>query len=356
MKIAFTADIHLRTMKEYPERYNALKKILEELKQSGITYLIIAGDAFDKDAYNYNDFDNLCSQFNNVKVILIPGNHDPLIEKRYFIQENIEVITTPTIKSFDEVDILFIPYIKEKSMDEVITEFYKYTPLPNRWILVGHGDYITTRREINTYEEGLYMPLSSKIIDKYNPLKVILGHIHKFSNFGRVIYPGSPCGINITETGRRKFIIYDTQHDEVEPVYIQTDIIFYNETLLTYPVEDELELIKKSIDGVINRWELTSDEITRVKIRLEVRGYTTDISNLKDSIISYFKNKGIVFYEPDGLNLSNVKVIKEIDEVRIALYSKVKEKVEELGSYFFEENKVNKENILEKALEIIWGE
>ncbi len=43
MKIAITADVHLKTGQQYPERYNALKDILEVLVREDIHSLIIAG-------------------------------------------------------------------------------------------------------------------------------------------------------------------------------------------------------------------------------------------------------------------------------------------------------------------------
>jgi len=49
MKIEFTADINLKAERETPERYNALKQILIELKENNISYLIIDGDTFNKE-------------------------------------------------------------------------------------------------------------------------------------------------------------------------------------------------------------------------------------------------------------------------------------------------------------------
>ena len=48
MKIAITADLHLTTKKEHPERFNALKEILEHLRRENVPPLIIAGDLFDQ--------------------------------------------------------------------------------------------------------------------------------------------------------------------------------------------------------------------------------------------------------------------------------------------------------------------
>lgn len=220
MKFAITADVHLKTKNETPERYKAVESIFEEIKRREIDSIIIAGDLFDRDFSNYNDFDSLCKNFPGVKITLIPGNHDYQINNRFFTSSNIEVINESQIRELEGLSILFIPYDSAKSIDEALSEYAREQKFPERWILVGHGDYITGNRELNPYEPGFYMPLTSKSILKYSPLKIFSGHIHKPSEFGRVFYPGSPCGLDITETGKRRFLIYDTGRDSVEQVFI----------------------------------------------------------------------------------------------------------------------------------------
>lgn len=41
MKLAITADVHLRTKNETPERFNALEKIFQQIKDRDISTLII---------------------------------------------------------------------------------------------------------------------------------------------------------------------------------------------------------------------------------------------------------------------------------------------------------------------------
>ena len=73
MKIAITADIHLKTNKEYPERLNALKNILDQLVDESIASLIIAGDLFDLESQNYSLFDELCRQneYSNIEFYIM---------------------------------------------------------------------------------------------------------------------------------------------------------------------------------------------------------------------------------------------------------------------------------------------
>ncbi|MBP8959110.1 MAG: metallophosphoesterase [Bacteroidales bacterium] len=348
MKIAFTADLHLKTSGETPERYDALEFILNELTNRKINQLIIAGDTFNREAYSYNDFNSLCTKFNHIQITLIPGNHDTEIDKRFFPADNIEVINKSGTKVFDNTSFLFIPYDAAGTMDEYIAEFFHDNEIPEKWILIAHGDYYSSGRTANLYEPGVYMPLSVTAITKFNPMRVIPGHIHKPMESGRVIYPGSPCGLEINETGKRRFLIYDTGNNSFESIFINTGTIFMKETLMTFPVENETEIIKNSIDRMISNWNLTPDEQKRVRLRLFINGFSNDLTKLKDSITRHIGQKGISFYDVDGPDLSDVKVVQTMEEERIILLEKVREKIKKLPG------NASEEKLLEKIMEFIF--
>ena len=65
MKVAVTADVHLKTKSETPERYNALEDILNKCLEQDIDNIIIAGDLFDQETNNYGDFEKLCLKKNS---------------------------------------------------------------------------------------------------------------------------------------------------------------------------------------------------------------------------------------------------------------------------------------------------
>ncbi|MCX8034397.1 MAG: metallophosphoesterase [Thermodesulfovibrio sp.] len=350
MKIAITADVHLKTRDETPERYKALENIFQQIVNRDITNLIIAGDLFDKDFANYSEFDTSCKNFSEIKLTILPGNHDYQISNKFFTASNIEVINDIQIKELEGLAIAFIPYDSAKSIDEVLSEYAHREKLPERWILIAHGDYITGSRELNPYEPGFYMPLTSKSIIRYNPLRVFLGHIHKPSDFGRVIYPGSPCGLDITETGKRRFIIYDTGLDSVEQVFVQNEKIYFNESMLLLPFEEELQLLRRKIGKMIESWGLESEEIKRVILRLSLTGYITDLKETVNVLKNVISNYGIVLYEND-IDLSNIKLLQNIEQERLYLLEKVKEKIENLNS---DKLIASKDKILEKSMELIF--
>lgn len=349
MKIAITGDVHLRNKDDYPERFNALKNIYDQLLSEKIKTLIIAGDLFDAESQNYSEFDNLCKQdkYQQIKLHIIPGNHDPTIRLKYFTSTNIEIYNEPKIQQLGEppLDFLFLPYMPDKSMGEIIAN--NKEKLSDRWILIGHGDYTAGIREPNPYEPGIYMPLTRKDVEHSNPSKVILGHIHKKMDLGKVCYVGSPCGLDITETGRRRFLIIDTDSLNISSINVDTDFIYFNENLITLPITNEFEYIKNKLQEIIEKWDLIEGDKPKVRIQLKVKGYTSNKKRLHDILME--KLKDFTFYndEPD---LTGVSVFD--DPERIQIVEKVKTEIEELD-WENDDNLTSKEDILEEALHII---
>ena len=66
---------------------------------------------FDKERYNYNDFDIFCIQHQDIIFYIIPDNHDAGIEQRYFSADNIKIITKPEM-------VVFYKLCKLKSYSE----------------------------------------------------------------------------------------------------------------------------------------------------------------------------------------------------------------------------------------------
>jgi calcineurin-like phosphoesterase family protein len=168
MKIAITADVHLRTREEHPERYNALENIIEQIEAENIETLIIAGDLFDKDSRSYTDFEKLCKKHGGVQLHIIPGNHDPVISEKGIVGENIHIYTAPITSEIDSTTFLFLPYEEKANMGEKIAEVENEIK-EEKWVLVAHGDYYGGARQTNPLEPGTYMPLSRKDLERFNP-------------------------------------------------------------------------------------------------------------------------------------------------------------------------------------------
>ncbi len=353
MKIAITADIHLTSSKKHPQRWNALAGILHNMLSEGIEALIISGDLFDKESQNYSEFDQLCRQKKYIdaklKFYIIPGNHDASLKAAHFISENIRVINEPEIIQLaqNNIDFLFIPYIPGKSIGEIIAEHQHN--LADNWVLVGHGDYIAGLREPNPYEPGIYMPLTRNDVQYYTPAKVLLGHIHKKMHLGKIYYPGSPCGLDINETGRRSFYILDADTLEITEKTVDSDYIYFNETLIALPAQDESSYVQKKIQEMVKGWNLTEKEIPKARIRLKVKGYTTDKLKLLKVIKEALNN--YIFYQDQEPNLDQVSIFE--DPEKISIVEKVLEQINDLD---WNDAVTKKEDILEQALHIILKE
>jgi DNA repair exonuclease SbcCD nuclease subunit len=201
-------------------------------------------------------------------------------------------------------------------MGERIAEFAKELP-PDGWVLVGHGDYLDGLREGNTYEaSGLYMPLTRRDVATFRPAKVFLGHIHAPMDNDPVYYTGSPCGLDISETGPRRCLVYDTQTGRVESRRVNSDVIYYDETLTLLPMEDETAYLREKSQAIMDRWELDAAECAKVRLRLKVNGWTTDKRAAIETLQECFAPFRL--YKDEGIDSSELNDSKDPDRILLA--------------------------------------
>jgi len=351
MKIGITADVHMKAEHECPERYNAFTNILDQCCDLDIKHLIIAGDLFDQTMQNYGEFEALCkkSNFSDIKYHIIPGNHDPNIQKKHFATRDIHVYSEPTWVDFDAGwSFLFIPYIKDKSMGEVIQDNISLKT-SDKWCLVGHGDWSAGLTSPNPYEPGVFMPITNKDITIYKPDYVFLGHIHIPIDSEDLYYPGSPCGLNITETGYRRFLVFNLETNSLEFPRIQTDVIYFIDELIILPTEDESQFIKDTIQNSIKSWGLDETDHEKVRIRVRCRGYSSNKAQLLETIKDSYKSYQFES-EPD---ISEVFIANDLE--RDYLMDKVRERVKFLD-WEGNENDPSTDDILLEAMHLIYGE
>jgi len=349
LKIAFTADLHLTAGQTYPERYDALGNIFEQMIEGGLGTLIIAGDLFDETSRNYSEFDKLCSKYKDIKVLVIPGNHDSLLSQQEVTATNLEIYSEPRLKSFGEnaPTFLFLPFKKGKTMGEFISGFASDLG-ENNWVLVGHGDW-EEGYEPNPFEPGVYMPLTRSDLEIFKPAQVFLGHIHKAMDKGKVHYIGSPCSLDIRETGRRRFLIFDTDTGKIESQKVDSLVIFFNESLIILPVDDESNYINKQITERIKSWKLQQSEISNTQIKVKVYGYSSDKRKLMNTIKESFRS--FTFYKNWEPDLSEVSVADDVNRAEIS--NRVSAWIDKL-SWNNANNQPGKELILLQALKVIY--
>jgi DNA repair exonuclease SbcCD nuclease subunit len=351
MKIGITADVHLKTQVEHPERYNSLENILHQCHELNVRILIIAGDLFDQTMQNFSEFEFLCSQpkTKQITIHIIPGNHDLKIRQEYFSVPNVFVYHEPKWVGFGGGwNFLFIPYKTDKSMGEVIQNNYNQEHV-KKWVLVGHGDWSGGVTPSNPYEPGFYMPITSKDIKLYKPNHVFLGHIHAPFDSGNLHYPGSPCGLNINETGHRRFLTFDLETSQIESHLVQNDIIYFIENITILPVEDESTFIRDSAQKSIQSWSLKEGDEEKVRLRVVCRGYSADKAKLMETIKETYNP-----YQLDGdPDLSQVSIAS--DPRRDYLMEKVNNTIESLD-WASHGNEPTPTEIILEAMKLIYGE
>ncbi len=355
MRFAVTADLHLR-QNEHKERFAGLKSVFNEMQRLKLTTLVIAGDLFDINEKNYSEFDKICraEPAKNFKIYILPGNHDWNISKNMFASDNITVISRPQIHQFDmmSMHVCFIPYRSGKTMGELIQEIPESDELkPGNWILISHGDWIETINQPNPYEPGLYMPLTRGDVETYKPAAVFLGHIHKPFDSSVVYYTGSPCPLDINETGKRRFLVVDSETARSESVEVKSPVLYFNENLLILPVEKERDYILNQAKEIIKRWNIDKTDHDRVRIRVAVRGYTKDKSELYKIVKDVFKDYS--FYADEEPDLSKVFLSDDFEKNEIAL--KVRERIKNT-QIKKGETQPSREDIMLHALHIIYGD
>jgi DNA repair exonuclease SbcCD nuclease subunit len=353
MKIAITADVHLISHEKNPERFHALENILEQLITLKIDNLIIAGDLFDATCKDPGVFEQLIKKekYSQITFYIIPGNHDPVLSQGTFTLPNIKYLPeTQLIKFSKDANFVFLPYKPGTSIGEVLSGF-RQTLAPSAWVLVAHGDNLGSTRLRNNYENGLYMPLSGRDLLIYKPKKVFLGHIHVKMDSEIVHYPGSPCGLDPTETGIRSYLVYDTSDGKVERIPVETDVIYLQELITVLPMIDEESYINQLLTKKLAAWNLDEKQKKKTYIRIITQGYSTNRDKISKTIKNMIDQNHLTLGEPPDMS----KLKLSTDVMRADIASAVQTRILELGLVEDPDEPTNDEYILSAMNQIYKG-
>ncbi|GIT29520.1 MAG: hypothetical protein Ct9H300mP1_15660 [Planctomycetaceae bacterium] len=349
MKIAVTADVHLVPGDDgHPERLSALREILERLPGLGVDHLIIAGDLFDRAPQGYGEFDALCEQHPAVSIDVIPGNHDPNLADGHLVANNVTVHTQPQLVERDGRQVLFAPYIKGAKMGEVISDFGEELE-KGRWILVGHGNYGGGLTTPDPREPGVYMPLSDRDITHSQPALVLLGHIHLPTDQPPVHYPGSPCGLDVSETGIRRFLVVDTEDATPTPHAIHSDVIFFSpNTSWCFPAAANPTVFEKRSPVASTPGRSTRTSASGFGFRIEAEGYCENRERIRDVLTEGFSD----FTCHDGApRVEKLSVNDNPNLVKLA--NRLRNRIDEID-WKWGDGEPRREDVLLAALAIVY--
>jgi DNA repair exonuclease SbcCD nuclease subunit len=352
LKIAFTADNHLTTQSRNPERFQSLANILEQCGENQVKLLVIAGDLFDQSMPNYAEFEALYKKHRppDLTTAIIPGNHDENLNQENIAADGLIIHDKPQLLPLNKTwKILFVPYQKGQTMGSVIASFAAELT-GQRWILIGHGDWSPGVRTPDAYEPGVYMPLTRSDLSLYKPELVFLGHIHLPFDGEKVRYPGSPCPLNVTETGLRRFLLLDIKQGKITSKFVDSPLLFFDERFVMLSQKNELEFLENQMKDRIESWKLPTGWEKRVHVKVEVAGFASDREAVKKIVKQVFSP--FSFSEDGEPDLKKLYHKPDPYREQIALY--IQDWIEELD-WTESASTPSKTEILEEALKVIYG-
>lgn len=238
-KIAVITDLHFGCRNDSLVFQSHLgnfytKVFFPYLEENGITQVIMGGDTFDKRRQvNFATLEHACYVYfdelakRNISVDCIIGNHDTYYKNTNDVNSpslllndysNINIISKPTVKSYDGVNILLMPWIAPDIADECIN-LIKQAPAP---YMIGH-------LEIAGFEMYKDCPidhgLSPSLFNMFE--HVWSGHYHHRSTSGNITYLGTPYEMTWSDADDPKgFHVFDT--DDRTMTFIKSPLQIYH--------------------------------------------------------------------------------------------------------------------------------
>lgn len=280
MKIALITDTHWGVRGDLVAFHEYFNRSLHDfffpvLRERGITQIVHLGDVVDRRKFvNFMTAHRLRKDFlepinKEFHMDIIVGNHDTyykntnslnalheLVDGKY---NNINVFTKPQTATFDNVDILYLPWICDENREETINVI-KNT---SAQIAFGH-------LELNGFE--MYKGhlndhgMDSNIFSRFDV--VCSGHFHHKSSNNNVHYLGAFCEHIWTDfDDPRGFHIFDTDTRELE--FLRNPFSIFKK--LWY---DDMN---KTMDEVLLHDTETKDCIVKVIVKNKTNPYWFDV-------------------------------------------------------------------------------
>jgi hypothetical protein len=238
--------------------------------------------------------------------------------------------------------------------DEIARAKDKIEGSEREWVLIGHGEVHGGggMREVNPLEPGPHMPLTRHAVEEFKPRLALLGHIHKpYEPVPDVHFVGSPCGLDITETGHRQFVVYDTDSGSTEALAVSGEKLYFNESFLILPAVDEISLLEKQIAERIESWNVDPSDHSKIQVRLSASGYSKNRSAVNEALKLGFEE--FMPYEDKDPNIK--KLYSATDEQLEDVHSRAMELIEELDWDWGSGPEPSRDQVKLAALAAIYG-
>jgi hypothetical protein len=258
-------------------------------------------------------------------------------------------VSVPTLQPAGaDFQLLLVPYRAGTQMGEHLPPF-KDQLTSGRWALISHGDWSGGLRGASMDEPGVYMPLTRGDLTAYRPAAVLLGHIHAPYDGASVHHAGSPAPLDVNETGLRRFLVFDTETLAITSRQVDSPRIYYNETVVMLPVDDEPAYLREQLRRRMADWGLPKGWQDRVQVRLRIVGYSADRGAVEAAARQALSAFTLL---DDGPDLSDLNHTQDFDRNEIA--QQVKSWIETLVWKWTPEQP-SRDDILREALAVIYA-
>lgn len=232
MKFVHIADVHLdapfKTISDRAdigverrlEQRNALKKVIDYIKEKDIEYFFISGDLYDQEYVRESSIrflNNLFKEIPNTKIYITPGNHDPFIKNSFYStflwSSNVKIFKNSVEKvENNDVNIYGFGFNNFEMNDNQI-ESIKIDEPEKINILITHGDL----------GDSKYNPMKLNAIKEKGFDYVALGHIHKRDDSSNIVYPGSLISLGFDELGEHGMIVGEFVQKKLNKKFVKVD-------------------------------------------------------------------------------------------------------------------------------------
>ncbi len=345
MKFVHIADIHLDSpfktisdradlgTKRRLEQREALKKVINYIKENNIEYLFICGDLYEQEYIRESTIkyiNDLFKEIPQTKIYIAPGNHDPYIKNSYYAiynwNDNVKIFNQNVEKIENEdVDIYGFGF-NNFEMNENQLENINIENKNKINILITHGDLT----------ESIYNPMNINILKNKGFDYVALGHVHKRDDSTNIVYPGSLISLGFDELGQHGMIVGEINNNNLIKKFIPVDDReFIEKEINVDNIFSEEELIEKinNIEENNNLYKIILTGNRNFPININIKLLKNNIIKIKNNTkikIEIRENN----YSLKGIFIKKLNEKKENKEINEETY----EKILELGMQVLEKN------------------
>ncbi|MFP4697838.1 MAG: exonuclease SbcCD subunit D [Eubacteriales bacterium] len=264
MKFIHIADVHIGThfskssfgsfaAQRRSELKETFYRLLDFIEQNKIDLLLIAGDLFEEKSVTIGEIKEISYKLSKIidtKIIIVAGNHDPLISNSIYNwvdwSDNVYIMDKGSnIIEIAELNTCIYGHSWDSKMiQEPLVDKIKIINEDKINIILAHG-------EIG--QKSNYLPISKKSLLEKDVDYVALGHIHKHEFIApNIAYSGSLEPLDFSEEGSHGFVYGEVEDGKKEFKFIPFSCRKFN--ILSMEIDEDVnnESLKENALNILN--------------------------------------------------------------------------------------------------------